>query len=61
MFFINFYAEIYTGISLGLFRNVFAAIPEELAGSAGEKNGVKRAEEANCGKVERWSLIVSGW
>jgi hypothetical protein len=35
------------------FRNVFAAIPEELAGSAGEKNGEKRAWKASCGKVCR--------
>lgn len=33
------------------FRSVCAAIPEELAGSADKKMGVKRAVDENCGKV----------
>lgn len=40
------------------FRNVFAAIPEELAGSTGEKNGEKRAGKGNCGKVVRSSFLL---
>ena len=57
-FFLNFSARISTGILFGIFRNVFAAIPEELAGSAGEKNGEKRAGKAICGKVRRSRSIV---
>jgi hypothetical protein len=36
-------------------RNRFsAAIAQELAGSAGKKNGEKRAGDRGCGKVRSW-------
>lgn len=52
-FFLNFFTRISTGLWFGFFRSVFATIPEELAGSTGEKNGVNRAGMANCGKRRR--------
>ena len=44
-----------------IFRNVFAAIPKELAGSTGGKNGEKRAGKGGCGKVGRSWLVVGFW
>jgi hypothetical protein len=53
LFLLTISTRISSGLARSFFRNVFAAIPKELAGSAGKKNGEKRAVEGGCGKVRR--------
>ena len=61
LLFLTFCTRISSAKRRSIIRNVFAAIPEELAGSAGEKNGEKRAGDGFCGKVGRRWLIVGCW
>ena len=66
LLFLTFCTRISSAKRRPIIRNVFAAIPEELAGSAGEKNGEKRAggwvlRKSRPSVVDRWLLAVGRW